>query len=114
MPNLKLMVVCFFGFLGGTFCQRLLEGSWFNADDARIIRALTLFTTLDIGYWKIPVVNGDFFTVGIPHLLKMDYSFFGGNGMFLQWGFYAFLFAANLVLLAIFLGVISSYFTGRK
>jgi len=55
----------------------------------------------------------DFFFIGIPRLVKWDYSFFGGNAAIFQFLLYSLTFALSFMLFIIIIGMVSQYF-GRR
>ncbi len=70
-----------FIFVGLTLINRMLEGAFISTTEVEILNNLTVFRSVDIGnLFSIPVLNFSFITSGLPHLVKWDYSFFGGNG----------------------------------
>ncbi len=99
-----------FIFVGMTAINRILEGAFLNSSDVGMLNQLTIFRTLDIGIFSIPVPNFEWIT-GLGHLIKMDYSFFGGNAAFLQYMLYSITGAAAIVLSLVIIGLLYNYFS---
>ena len=101
-------------FAGLTMINRLAEGAFIAAADITIANTLTITRDQTIaGLFTIPVLNTDFFFVGIPALVKWDYAFFGGNAAIFQYFLYSMTFALTFVLFVIIIGVVSQYFSRR-
>lgn len=101
-------------FAGMTMLNRLAEGRFIAAADITIANTLTITRDQTIaGLFTIPVLNTDFFFVGIPALVKWDYAFFGGNAAIFQYALYAMTFALTFALFLIIIGVVSQYFSRR-
>lgn len=80
-----------FIFIGLTITNRVLEGAFVSGAEFATINSLTVFREAKIfGLFSIPVPNLSFITDGLPHLVKWDYSFFGGNAAIVQYFMYAF------------------------
>jgi len=91
-----------------------LEGSFITASDVAIMNTLTITHDQTIfGLFTVPVLNTDFFFVGIPRLVKWDYSFFGGNAALLQYFLYSLTFALSFAIFVIIIGMISQFFSRR-
>jgi len=103
-----------FVFGGMTLLNRILEGSFITASDVAIMNTLTITHDQTIfGLFTVPVLNTDFFFVGIPRLVKWDYSFFGGNAALLQYFLYSLTFALSFAIFVIIIGMISQFFSRR-
>ena len=103
-----------FCFVGMTTLNRILEGAFISASEVSIINTLTITHDQTIfGLFSVPVLNTDFFFVGIPRLVKWDYSFFGGNAALFQYFLYSMTFALSFVLFIAIVGMVSQYF-GRR
>jgi len=109
----------FIGFLamcmvGMTFLNRFIEGAFITTGDVGIMNTLTITHDQTIfGLFSVPVINTDFFFVGIPRLVKWDYSFFGGNAAIFQYFLYSFTFALTFMLFIVIIGMVSNYFARR-
>ncbi len=98
-----------FLFLGFSLINRVLEGVLMSSGDITIVKSLYIFVPVKIFDWfSISVPNLTFFTEGIPHLLKMDYSFFAGNAGLFTYFFYVFTAMVAFMLLVSFIGVVAS------
>jgi len=96
-----------FLFVGMTLINRVLEGAMIGASEITILNQLTIFRSLNVvGLFDIPVLNLDFLTVGIPHLFKWDYAFFGGNASIVQYFLYSLTAAASFGLFILMLGLL--------
>ena len=103
-----------FLFGGMTWFNRIIEGDMIAADEIAIMNTLTITHNQSVfGLFSIPVINTDFFLVGIPRLVKWDYSFFGGNAALFQYFLYSLTFALTFALFVIIIGVVSNYFSRR-
>jgi len=102
------------GFVGMTLLNRILEGAFISSSDVEIINTLTITHSQNIfGLFSMPVLNMDFFYVGIPRLIKWDYSFFGGNAAIFQYFLYSFTFVVAFMLFMIIIGVVSNFLSRR-
>jgi len=99
-----------FCFVGMTMFNRILEGAFITASDVSIMNTLTLTRDVKIAWFTLPVLNTDFFFVGIPRLVKWDYSFFGGSAAIFQYFLYSLTFALCFLLFTIIVGIIFQYF----
>ena len=103
-----------FAFVGMTLLNRLLEGAFITASDVSIMNTLTITHDQTIfGLFTVPVINTDFFFVGIPRLVKWDYSFFGGNAAIFQYFLYSLTFALTFLLFILIVGMVSNFFARR-
>lgn len=103
-----------FCFAGMTMLNRLLEGWFITAADITVGNTLTLTHDQTIyGLFSVPVLNTDFFFIGIPRLVKWDYSFFGGNAAIFQYLLYSLTFALAFAIFVIIIGMVSNYFQRR-
>lgn len=101
-------------FIGMTWLNRMAEGAMIAADEIGIMNTLTITHSEEIfGLFTIPVLNTDFFFIGIPRLVKWDYSFFGGNAAIFKYFLYSFTFALTFMLFVIIIGVVSNIFARR-
>jgi len=103
-----------FLFIGMTLLNRLLEGAFITASDISVMNTLTITHDQSIfGLFTVPVINTDFFFVGIPRLVKWDYSFFRGNAAIFQYLLYSLTFALTFILFLAIIGMVSQYFARR-
>jgi len=103
-----------FVFVGMTLLNRILEGVFITSSDVGIMNTLTITHDQTIfGLFTVPVLNTDFFFVGIPRLVKWDYSFFGGNAAIFQYFLYSLTFALTFMLFIIIIGMVGQYFARR-
>ena len=101
-------------FVGMTLLNRIMAGFFITASDVGIMNTLTLTHSETVyGLFSVPVLNTDFFFVGIPRLVKWDYSFFGGNAAIFQYFLYSITFALTFMLFIIIIGMISQILARR-
>lgn len=97
-----------------TMLNRLTEGLFIKASDVDIVNTLTITHDQTIfGLFSVPVLNTDFFFIGIPRLVKWDYSFFGGNAAIFQYFLYSLTFALTFMLFITIAGMVFQYFSRR-
>ena len=92
--------------------NRMIEGQLLTAAETAHLNSFMFtqqFKLLDI--FSMPIINFDFFTVGIPALFKWDYAFFGGNAQIIQYMLYSINAMVGFVVLMIVIGTASSYFS---
>lgn len=103
-----------FLFVGMTLLNRILEGAFITASDVSVMNTLTITHDQSIfGLFTVPVINTDFFFVGLPRLVKWDYSFFGGNAAIFQYFLYSLTFALTFILFLAIIGMVGQYFSRR-
>jgi len=100
-----------FVFVGMTLINRIMEGAFITNADVAIVNQLTIIRTVTIGTWSVPVPNLSFFTEGLPHLVKWDYSFFGGNAGVIQYFLYSLTAALSFGLALAVMGLLYNYFS---
>lgn len=97
-----------------TTINRIQEGQLLTSADTAHLNTMMFtqeFTLLNV--FHLPIINFDFFSEGIPSLLKWDYSFFGGNAQIIQYLLYSITSIMSFIVLMVIIGVVSSYFTRR-
>jgi hypothetical protein len=103
-----------FSFAGMTLVNRVLEGQFVTAADVSVVNAVILFREVSVfGLFTLPVPNMGFITQGLPHLVKWDYSFFGGNAAIIQYFLYSITAALAFLLFSMIIGLLYNYF-GRS
>ena len=103
-----------FLFIGMTLLNRILEGAFITSSDVAIMNTLTITHDQTIfGLFTVPVLNTDFFFIGLPRLVKWDYSFFGGNAAIFQYFLYSITFALTFILFIAIIGMVGQYFSRR-
>ena len=79
-----------FMFIGATLINRIMEGSLLTATDLSVVNNILVWSKVSIfGWFDVPIPNLLFITEGLPHLVKWDYSFFGGGGAIMQYFLYS-------------------------
>ncbi len=102
-------------FVGLTMLNRIAEGFFVAAADIAVVNTLTIMRDQTInGLFTVPVINTDFFFVGIPRLVKWDYAFFGGNAAIFQYFLYSMTFALSFMLFIVIIGLVSQYFSRKS
>lgn len=105
--SMRTIGILAFLFVGMTIINRVLEGALVGASEFEILNQLTIFRELNVaGLFSVPVLNLEFLTQGIPHLIKWDYSFFGGNAGIIQYFLYSFTAAVSFGLFLMMMSVI--------
>ena len=107
--NVALVGFLGFLFIGMTLVNRIMEGAFINNADVAILNQISIFRSLDLGAFSIPILNTSFLTSGIPHLAKFDYSYFGGSAGFIQYFLYSITGAMAFGLFLVIMGFIASY-----
>ena len=103
-----------FCFVGMTWLNRILEGAFITSSDVGIVNTLTIARSQEVfGLFSVPVINTDFFFIGLPKLVKWDYSFFGGNAAIFQYFLYTLTFALTFMLFVVIIGMLSQFFSRR-
>ncbi len=101
-------------FVGLTMINRLAAGAFVTSADIAIVNTLTIARDQTVfGLFTVPVINSDFFFVGIPRLVKWDYAFFGGNAAIFQYMLYSMTAALTFLLFVVIIGLVSQYFSRR-
>jgi hypothetical protein len=112
--DFRLIGAISFIFTGFTILNRILEGMFITAADMLVVKNLTVFYPFNVfGLFEIPLPNLSFFTTGIPKLIQWDYSFFGGPGMFIQYGLYSLSAAVMFGCILTLLGIGISYLANK-
>ena len=114
--NMSVTQLNLIGFLamtwvGLTMINQIQEGYLITSAETAHLNNLMFtqeFTLLDT--FHLPILNFEFFSVGIPSLLQWDYSFFGGNAQIIQYFLYSLTAVVSLIVLLIIIGTVSSYF----
>jgi len=94
-----------FCFVGMTLINRILEGQFITGSDVAILNQMSIWGSLDLGFFSIPVPNVTYIT-GLFHLVSWDYSFFGGNAQIIQFFLYTLTFALSVAFLLIIVGIL--------
>ena len=103
-----------FLFVGMTAWNRILEGAMISSGDIAILDQITIFDNYSLfGAFNVPILNLSFLTEGIPHMLKFDYSYFGGNAGLISYFLYSLSAAIAFGLFVLVVGSIISRTLGR-
>ncbi len=102
-------------FLGLTLINRILEGTFIATADASIINQVLVFREISVfNLFTMPVPNMEFITDGMAHLVKWDYSFFGGNAAIIQYFLYAITAMFSFMVFTIVIGLVYQYFSRTR
>ena len=103
-----------------------LSQSWIGLTIINRIQQQQLLTAAETGWanyyaftqefklfdlFTMPVLNLDFFTQGIPSLVKWDYSVFGGNAQIIQYMLFSMTAVVSLIIFTIIIGLLYSSFS---
>lgn len=103
--NFPLIGFLGFNFVGFTLINRILEGQFITGSDVAILNQMSIWGSMDVGFFSVPVPNVTYIT-GLFHLVTWDYSFFGGNAQIIQFFLYTITFALAIVFLLWFIGTL--------
>ncbi len=102
MALIGVLVFCFIGF---TLINRTIGGTFIASSEINTLNNIMVFKSQDVGgMFTVPVLNLSFFTEGIPHLVRWDYSFFGGNAAIFPYFLYTLSAAVALLLFSMVVG----------
>ena len=105
---------CATSWIGLTIINRILEGRFLTASESSWWCSIQLFNEFKVfDLFTLPVINFQFFTVGIPSLLRWDYSFFGGNAEIIQYLLYTVTAVVAFILFCIMIGLLFNAFRAR-
>ena len=105
---------CATSWIGLTIINRILEGRFLTASESSWWCSIQLFNEFKVfDLFTLPVINFQFFTVGIPSLLRWDYSFFGGNAEIVQYLLYTITAVVAFILFCIMIGLLFNAFRAR-
>jgi hypothetical protein len=108
---MNLIGLLSFNFVGLTLINRVLEGQFIQTADVSILNAVLVFREISVfGLFTIPVPNMSFVTEGLPHLVRWDYSFFGGNAAIIAYFLYSLTAALQFLLFSLIIGLLYQYF----
>lgn len=94
-------------FIGMTIINRIMEGAFITSTDVNILNNVLIFRPVSVfGLFQISVPNISFLSEGIPHLIRWDYSFFGGNAVIIQYLLYSITGFMAFLLFVLMLGVV--------
>ncbi len=103
-----------FSFIGMTLLNRILEGVLIAGADVTVVNQLTIFRTIQIWIFTVPVPNFEFLTVALPRLIKWDYAFFAGNGGIIQYFLYSVTAFVAFGLFVIMIGLLYNLFNRAR
>lgn len=105
---------CATSWIGLTIINRILEGQFLTSSESSWWCSIQLFNEFKVfDLFTLPVLNFQFFTVGIPSLLRWDYSFFGGNAEMIQYFLYTVTAVVAFILFVIMIGLLFNAFRAR-
>ncbi len=110
--ELNLIGFLSMAWVGLTAINRMLEGAFLTSVETSHLNSYMFtqeFTLLSV--FKMPIINFQFFTQGIPSLLRWDYSFFGGNAQIIQYLLYSLTAIMAFIIFGFLAGLLTSYFS---
>lgn len=76
-------------FAAGTLISLTFAGVWVGTEEVDVVNATNVFKQANIlGIWSVTVPNITFFLLGAKALAMMDFAFFQGSWLLIQWIFY--------------------------
>lgn len=76
-------------FAVGTIISLSFAGLWLGSEEVDVVNSVTAFKQANIaGVWSVTVPNITFFTTGVRALVNLDFAFFDGPMITLQWILY--------------------------
>lgn len=113
--TLNLVGFLSFAWVGMTMINRVLEGQLITSTETAHLNRLMFTQEMNLlGIFNLPILNFDFFTQGLPSLLKWDYSFFGGNAQIFQYLMYSINAIVMMIILGFLIGTISQFFARAR
>jgi hypothetical protein len=97
----------------GTMISLTFGGAWLGNDDIDMANSFNVFKQVNIlGLWSVTIPNITFFLVGAKSLVMMDFAFFTGELVIIQWFFFftlglGVIWGIYLVIIAIVQGVLN-------
>lgn len=89
-------------FAAGTLLSLCLGSQWLGASDVATINSLQIFSNTNIfGIFSVPILNINYFLIGMKNLTALNFAFFTGEMALLQfvlvlviisgilWGFFS-------------------------
>ena len=107
---MALIGVLGFSFVGMTMINLVLGGQFMSSSDVGIMNQMTFTQRVDVGLFSVPIPNLSFWN-GISHLVKWDYSFFGGNAELITFFFYSLTFVVAFMLFTLVVGLLYNAFS---
>lgn len=99
-------------FIGLTLINRILEGAFISEAETTFLNTVAFTQTFSVAStFSIPILNFQFFTEGIPALMRWDYSFFGGQAQIVQYLLYSITAVVSFIIFTIILGLVYNYFS---
>lgn len=110
--QLNLIGFLTMAWVGLTTINRIQEGVLITADETSHLNTLMFTQEFELlNVFHIPIMNFEFFSQGIPSLLRWDYTFFGGNAQIIQYFMYSLTAIVSFIVLGLVIYTVSSYFT---
>ena len=101
-------------FLIGIVLSFIMGGVWFDSSTKYIFGTLTLFKDYNVLGFRMPWINFEYFTVGIPKIFQFDFAFFGGSYNFFKYVLYIFSIGIIWGIVVTFIGYILNFFGNRR
>ncbi len=104
-----------FVWLGLTLLNRIMEGQFVTGAETAAINSMSVFREVSVfNLFTLPIPNLSFITEGISHLVKWDYSFFGGNAQLIAYMLQAISIGVMFGMFILVLGLLYNYFGRAK
>lgn len=114
IDTLNMVGFLAFAWVGMTLINNVMGAQLVTSSETAQLNKLMFTQEMNlIGIFHLPVMNFEFFTQGIPGLLKWDYSFFGGNAQIIQYLLYSLTAVMSMIIFGFLIGTVSSYFVRR-
>lgn len=97
--------------IGLTLINRIIEGNLITSYEtgwANYYAFTQEFKMFDL--FSLPVINFDYFTKGLPALMKWDYAVFGGNAQIIQYMLYSITAVVSMIIFVTIVGLLYSAF----
>lgn len=101
-------------FLGLSLINNILGKELVTSDEIGVFNNIMFTQTFEIfDLFSMPIINAGFFTQGIPHMLRWEYTFFGGNAQLIAYFLYSVTAVVALIVFMMAVGTIQSIFSRR-
>ena len=111
MINMAAVFLLSWIFIGMTLINRILGGQFVTTTDVSYVNNIAIFRSFNLlNVMQVPIPNFNFFTTGLPQLMKWDYSFFGGNAGLVSYLLYALTAAVAFGCICTVIGMMFYYF----
>ena len=89
----------------------MVAGQFITGEETSFLNNLMFTQEFELfGIFKIPVMNFQFFTEGLPRMVRWDYSFFGGQAQLIQFMLYSITAVVSFIIFGLIIGLLYNYF----